>query len=228
MKKLFLIAILFAFSIAGIAQSSSIGLQVGANLASATIKEASISLSPDSKFGFLAGAVIDVPLSTSISFRPELNFIQKGFELKSSSSFGGFTYSSEDKVTLNFVELPLNFVYNITAGDHRVFVGAGPTFAYGVSGKSKSKSTATGQPTIEEEADINFGGDEMQDDLKAFDLGANVLAGFKMNNGMFFRAAYGLGFSNLSHHSDDSFKNKGFSFTIGFMFKKGENFSKDY
>lgn len=229
MKKLLLFTALSAFSIAGIAQSS-LGLHIGGNLASATIKEdgSGVSISPDSKVGFLAGVVIEIPLATSFSFRPEINFIQKGYKVSYTESFSGITYSEEEEATMNYVEVPLNFAYNIPAGANQVFLGVGPTFGLGLSGKFKSKTSTTGEPSIEDESDINFGSDEAKDDFKPLDMGINILGGFKMSNGLFFKAAYNLGLSNLSHDSDASYKNKGFSFSIGYMFSKGDNFSKDY
>jgi len=229
MKKLFLIGTFSALSFAGIAQNSSIGIQAGANMSSPTIKDGSgSSFSKDMKIGLLAGIVIEVPFSESIGFRPEINFIQKGHKISSKETIGSISYTDESEATLNYVEIPLNFVYNIPAGANHVFVGLGPSFGYGLSGKVKSKSTVTGQATVSDENKIEFGNDKAKDDLKPFDFGGNILAGFKMNNGLFFKAAYSMGLINIDLNTNSTYKNNGFSFTIGYMFKKGENFSKDY
>lgn len=227
MKKLLFVSLCVIMAASSSAQS--FGLQVGANLGSATIKEdgSGLSISPKSKFGFLIGALAEIPLSSSLHFRPELNFIQKGFKLNISDNSGGINYSQENSATMNYLEIPLNVVYNFPAGTHHVFLGAGPTLGYALSGKAKSKESGTGIPTMEEEEDINFGGDEVEDDFKAIDFGVNILGGFKMNNGLFFKAGYTFGLSNISHDSETSYKNKGFAFSIGYMFKKASADSKN-
>jgi hypothetical protein len=172
------------------------------------------------------GALAQIPVSSSINFRPELNFIQKGFKLSLPDNSGGFSYSNESDATMNYLELPLNFVYNLPAGANHVFLGAGPSIGYGLSGKSKSKESGTGIPTVEEKNDINFGGDENEDDFKPLDLGANILGGYQMTNGLFFKVGYTFGLSNISHDPDASYKNKGLSFSIGYLFSKAGEASK--
>ena len=226
MKKLLFASLCTVLAASSSAQS--FGVQAGANLGSATIKDASgLSFSPKSKVGLLVGVVSEISLASSVNFRPELNFIQKGFKLNISDNSGGFNYSQESSATMNYLEIPLNVVYNFPAGIHKVFLGAGPSLGYGLSGKAKSKESGTGIPTIEDKEDINFGGDEVKDDFKALDFGANILGGFKMNNGLFFKAGYTFGLSNISHDSETSYKNKGFAFSIGYIFKKALAGSKD-
>jgi hypothetical protein len=220
MKKLFLGTSCLLLVTCSFSQSFSV--QVGGNLGSAAIKDAQsgISISPKSKIGFLVGAVAEIPLSASINFRPELNFIQKGFKISISDNSGGFSYTNEAEARLNYLELPLNVVYSFPAGANHVFLGAGPSFGYGLSGKSKSKESGTGIPTVEENSDIHFGSDENNDDFKALDFGANILGGYKMTNGLFFKAGYCFGLSNISNDSETSYKNKGFSVSIGYMIHK--------
>ncbi len=226
MKKLFFAAVCTVLAAAASAQS--FGIHAGANLGSATTKDPSgLSFSPKSKLGFLVGVVAEIPLATSVNFRPELNFIQKGYKVSFSADFGGGVTSIEGEETLNYMEIPLNVVYNFPAGAHQVFLGAGPSIGYGLSGKNKATVMEPGQPTTTEKNDVKFGGDEVNDDYKALDFGANILGGFKMNNGLFFKAGYTFGLSNISNDSETSYKNKGFAFSVGYMFKKAAAGSKN-
>jgi hypothetical protein len=217
MKKLLFVAGISLLSVASFAQVQ-FGAQIGGNLASGTSKyeEGSITVDQDlkSKFGFLVGAVAEMPISSAISFRPELNFIQKG--AKYEETIQGITI--KDEITLNYLELPLNFVYNFDAGAGKFFVGLGPSIGFGLSGKAKYSET--GFP--EEEVDVKFDGEKNPTDgkrhLKAIDFGGNFLAGYKMANGLFINLGYTIGFSNIDPADNYTYKNNGFAIKLGYMF----------
>ena len=220
MKKVFSIAAIAAFSTTSFAQTT-FGIQAGANIASSKIEQtesgATTKLNTDSKTGFLIGAVAEVPFGTSINFRPELNFIQKGFKYNLSAGGGNVS----NKTTLNYIELPLNFVYHAEAGAGTVFFGAGPSFGLGISGKSKT--TQTGEADVNQ--DIKFDGKKDADvtdnngHLKAFDYGANAIAGYKMANGVYFSVGYSLGLANIDPNANSKYKNiGGLSLKLGYMF----------
>ncbi len=222
---------LMAFALVFISSSlsaQSFGVHIGGNLSSATIEEDGglFPLSPESRFGFLAGLVAEIPIATAANFRPELNFIQKGYKIAFSEDFGTGPFAVKGKETLNYLEIPLNVTYSLPAGTNTVFLGAGPSVGLGLSGKYDFTTTIPGQGTESEEGDTNFGGDEAEDDYKPLDLGLNINGGFQMTNGFFVKLAYTFGMSNLSHDSESSYKNKGFSFSLGYLFPKAGNKSK--
>ena len=228
MKKLIFIAVLTAGSFAGNLSAQNFGVQVGGNLASTKLEYklpgGTISQDTKSKLGFLIGAVAEFPFTSSISFRPELNFIQKGYKFDLTES--GSTYTQD--ATLNYIELPLNFIYNAPAGKGTFFVGAGPNFSFGLSGKIKT--TETGEPN--ENSDIKFDGKENATStdnnyhLKGFDLGGNLLAGYKLANGLSFNIGYTVGFLDISPDKEATHKNSGgLTFKLGYMF--GGTGSKD-
>ena len=220
MKKLLFLTTLIAFSATSFAQAT-FGAQVGGNLASAKIEQTeggtTIKQKTDPKFGFLIGVVAEVPFGSSINFRPELNFIQKGHKFSETTNGG----TSTDKVTLNYIELPLNFVYNAPAGSGTVFFGAGPSFGFGISGKDKT--TETNSPEVI--TDIKFDGkmnstsNDNKIHLKGFDYGANILAGYKMASGISLNIGYTFGFANIIADNNITYKNiGGLSFKLGYMF----------
>jgi hypothetical protein len=218
--KAFLVATLVLAGSSSFAQS--FGIHAGGNLASATVKSGGslFPIAPESKLGFLAGLVAEIPIAKSVNFRPELNFIQKGYKISFSEDFGTGTFAFDGKETLNYLELPLNVTYSLPAGSNTVFLGAGPSIGLGLSGKSKLTSTQPGQPTTTEEEDTKFGGDENEDDYKPLDLGLNILGGFRFTNGLFLKLGYTFGLSNLTHEPESSYKNKGFAFSVGYFFSK--------
>jgi Outer membrane protein beta-barrel domain len=171
-----------------------------------------------------------VPIGSALSFRPELNFVQKGFKLDFNQSESGFGIISKGNQTLNFIELPLNVIYNVSAGSGNFFLGAGPAIGYGISGKNSFTSVVM-QPGLPDQSTtdnsiVKFDGKKDEDvaadddntHLKALDFGGNFLAGYKMSNGLFLNVAYTLGFSNLDPNANSSYKTNGISIKLGYMF----------
>jgi hypothetical protein len=196
MRKLFILTTLVLFAYAANAQ---FGIQAGAAFYSAKQKTAGISVNSDTKVGFTAGVLYSTSIGENFSFMPSLNFTQKGGKL----SFSG----DEEKITLSYIDLPLNFVYNVKG----FFVGAGPALGFGIGGKDKF--TSGGQSESE---DVNFGNGD--DELKPFEISANILAGYKFNNGFFITANFNPGLNNLSNDSDSKYHNSGFGIRVGYMF----------
>jgi hypothetical protein len=200
------------------AQAQQFGIHAGIHLGNAASEDIDApGIDKPAKVGPIAGIVADFKISENFHFRPELNYIQKGFKRTyTEPGFGSATISAK----FNYIEVPLNFAYGIPAGKNKVLVGAGPSIGYGLSGTVKSRYEAEGEPVEEEESDVNFGSNEDEDDLKPLDLGFNLFAAYQMTQGFFLKAGYTFGLSNISHDSEADFKNKGFSITVGYMFKK--------
>src|SRR5215212_8651813 len=96
MKKIFLF--LFVSGIAMSATSQTVfGVHVGANLANATLKYPFLTSTVDQdnkgKIGIVAGVLAEIPFGSSINFRPEINFVQRGF--KFDETFGSIKETQE-------------------------------------------------------------------------------------------------------------------------------------
>ncbi len=117
--------------------------------------------------------------------------------------------------TVNSIEVPLNFILNARGNSGNFFIGAGPTFAFAVSGKVKLTENGTNSFST----DLKFGS-TADDDLKSMDVGANIMAGYCFHNGLMFSASYNEGFSNLMPvSSDGSTKSHYFGIKVGFLLK---------
>jgi len=199
-----LMILLTAFSLSA---QTAIGFTAGASFANVTIKSGGVSASPKSKTGITAGIVIDVSLGSNFNFQPALNFLQKGYKIKDETA--------KETVNFNYLEVPLNFVYS-TKRNEGFFVGAGPSIAYGISGKDKF--TASGMP--DENQKIKFGSGA--DEVKAFDFGVNAVAGYRMAGGFMISGNYNLGLNKINNDDGSgdigTIKNKYFSIRIGYMF----------
>jgi hypothetical protein len=152
---------------------------------------------------------VDIPLSKNFSLQPGINYVQKGS--KNDTTAGGFAIKSQ--FTANSIEIPLNFILNTGGSSGNFFIGAGPTFAFAVSGKSKFSD---GVDSVTK--DLKFGS-TADDDLKGMDIGANFMVGYCFNNGLMFSANYNAGLSNLMPvSSDGSIKSHYFGLKVGFLF----------
>ena len=189
------------------AQKSTFGFTAGASLASYKVSQSSLSVTSKSKTGFTVGMLISVPAGKSFSFQPGLNYVQKG------GRFEEENYT--DKSTFNYLELPLNFVYTSPSPKGSFFVGAGPSLSMGLSGTEKFNDG-----TNEETSDIKFGSGD-NDDLKAFEFGINVIAGYRFKGGFLVAANYNAGLSNIAITTEDENSgeahNRYFGLRIGYM-----------
>src|SRR5579862_7535795 len=75
---------------------------------------------------FSFGVVGDIPVGSKFSFQPALSFLQKGM----ANSDNG----NSSTMRLNYLEMPLNFLYKAPGAKGHFVVGLGPSFSYGLSG----------------------------------------------------------------------------------------------
>lgn len=162
------------------------------------------------KSGIMLGAVSSFNTGKHMSIRPEVNYIQKGGK------------ENNESYILNYLELPVNFVYHSNGRQGKFFVGGGPSFGFGLFGKTKTESSAyTG--------DINFGKND-DDYLHSFEFEANFIAGYELKNGFLFSANYNLSLNNIANEQPPNpgggrlvtFYNRYFGFRVGYMFASKE------
>lgn len=209
MRKLFLLSAV-AFVIANtpaISQKTSFGIEAGTSLANIHVKYSGGSIDAKEKIGITAGVTADVPLAHNFSFRPALNFVQKGYK------YSDIDYT--DKLTLNYIEISMNVLFKPKMSGLQFFVGAGPSVAFALSGKEKENDYGT-ITTYK----VEFGNNEDEDDMKGVDFGANLITGIQLRNGFLVSINYDLGINNLLPGNPDegSLKSKYWGFKIGYMF----------
>ncbi|MEP7164616.1 MAG: porin family protein [Ferruginibacter sp.] len=222
MKKIILL-IVSAITVNVSMAQLSFGIQAGANIAFGKITVDDTGLptlfTNDPKIGITGGFLAEIPISEKLAFRPEINFIQKGSKTNTTLSI----FNEFHKITLNYIEIPLNVVYKMRAGRGNFFFGLGPTLSIGISGKEKI--TNDYDPTKDTIVDVKFDGknsdnlasnDESRH-LKRFDAGANILAGYKLPMGLFIKLGYTYNFLNIDPNKNNGYKNRGFNICVGYM-----------
>jgi Outer membrane protein beta-barrel domain len=194
-------------------QKCSLGITAGAVFSSYK-EQTSVEQPFKSKTntGFTVGIASSLAFCHHWSFMPALNFIQKGGKRDDPGS--------PSKTVLNYIELPLNVVFQTNSPEGKFFVGAGPSISMGLSGKFKWKDNGGSGSS-----DINFGSG-IDDYIKAFEAGVNFLAGFQLKSGFLITANYNTGLSDLgltSYPADTSpiehnYHNRYFGIRVGYMF----------
>jgi len=201
--------LLFSFSTQA---QTTFGARAGLNLANISIDSDFGGISTDSRMGITIALLADVGVSESFSVQPELHYIQKGYKVE--TEFLG--YMIKGTLTLNYLELPIHAKYKFGKENLGGYVLAGPTIGYALSGNAEQCENGNCQSEK-----IEF---DENDGFKRFELGLSLGGGVTIGENLFIDIRYVLGISNLSNDgSEDTAKNKGIQFGVGYMFGKSES-----
>lgn len=215
MKKLIFIQLIFiAFHFSATAQHTRFGLTAGATSANYKFKSDASTESENSKIGITAGLMADIPISKNFSFQPALNFVQKG--TKSETTYNNVTEKSS--INVSCIEVPFNFLYNAPGNSGNFFIGAGPSFAFAISAISKYDD---GSNSTSENLKI---GNNDDDNIKAIDMGANFITGYRFKKGLLLSLNYNAGLSNLAPGETNGAKLKSsyFGLKLGYLLNGSE------
>lgn len=209
-------------SIGGMAQTQTVvaggttfGIRAGVNLQNLNGKAADGDRLENKLVPrFNVGVNAEIPVATDFYLQPGLSFATKGAKYES-----GLT--GDDKLTLSYIELPINFLYKPTLGAGKLLIGFGPYVAYGIGGKIK---TDMGDFDVKFKGDVDAGDDPDKAYFKPFDAGANLLFGYELSNRISAQLNAQLGLVNILPDysgvpdSDARAANTGFGISIGYRF----------
>lgn len=227
MKFVFLGATALVLSAAASAQSGT-QIKAGLNLANVSVTNDGRVEDANQLTTFHIGLVGDVPLGSIFYFQPGLLFTGKGAKTQS----GDATTNNYSKATTNpfYLEVPANFVIKAPiSGGTKLFVGAGPYLAAGISGKTKIENVRPILGSSKVERNIEFSDDDPTTldyeegagfgILRRFDYGFNGMAGIEGRN-MVLGVNYGLGMAKLqsgaNNNENNNNKHRVFSISLGF------------
>jgi hypothetical protein len=182
MKKLLLLtACAAAFTVNSFA-GIGIAPVVGLNMSNNTGTSAS---GAKMKIGVHLGVMLNFDITEHLSIEPGLLYSMKGS--KQDYTIPIIDSTVEYKLSLNYLEIPINVVYHFgEQGAGGFMVHAGPYLGYALSGKQKVGDS---------EESLTFKKDE--DGFKRMDFGLNFGLGYQLPMGVFVRAQYGLGLGNI-------------------------------
>jgi len=136
---------------------------------------------------YQVGLVTNFNISEAFSIQPGLMLSGKG----SKKSLNDV----DTRLTLNYLEVPINVIYNIS--DFQVF--AGPYLGFGLFADVKSDNDLADEIDAEFKNDISLVEASTLETLyyNSFDYGLNVGAGYMVNESIQIQAGYGLGLGNI-------------------------------
>ncbi len=152
----------------------------------------------------LIGGVVDYEINEMFSFQPGLQLSGKGSTFK-------WDDGDNDAFNLAYLEVPLNGVVSVDVEPGKLQFFAGPYLAYCVKGTYKflaDDNNATEAILI---------GTSEDDEIKPFDLGINIGAGFLYEN-MQVQAGFSGSITNISNYVDDRLVNRMFTITFAYFF----------
>lgn len=104
------------------AQSLSMGVYVGANIATV---ETTGGGTASEHYGPIAGAAFEVGLMEALAFRAEAQYVQRGGKLELTSSSSSTPITTE--YSLDYLEVPINMRLNLNEGSPTFYVYGGTT-----------------------------------------------------------------------------------------------------
>ncbi|MDR1581718.1 MAG: PorT family protein [Prevotellaceae bacterium] len=207
MFKKVLVVIAIAILTAGSAQAQlRFGARAGFNLTNLSGDVNNTKFKP----GFQIGAVGDYSINEAFAIQPGLVFATQGCAVKET----GY----ENKMTLNYLQVPINAQYKLNLGGKTLLLQAGPYLGFGLGGKEKGKEDFDGDGNWEdfdEKIKMGSGNDA---DFKTFDFGIGLGAGIQFGN-IQAGLGYNLGLANINNGTG-SIKNGGLAITLTYLFGK--------
>lgn len=196
MKKIIILSAAVLFAGFAQAQSPTFGIKAGVNIA-----KFAGDPDPDSEFntGLAAGVYTNIPMSTTFSFEPSLEYSQKGAEFTTGAN-------SEAKTKITYLDLPLVVKYNFTPA---FGLFAGPQVSFFLDQETK---------LVNGSSSITFEGDN--DSYRKSLAGGKV--GFSYNFGsVMMNASYATDFQNLYTEASGNrdLKNQVINVGLAFGFK---------
>jgi hypothetical protein len=202
----------------------SVGIKAGVNFADADLTGLIPALTPSTDIfsGYTIGVIAEIPLGAEFSFRPELNYIQKGFSASQSinTEFLGMNIPLGIKANtrLNYIEMPLLLKYRYGNEKAGVYAIAGPGLGYATNGFAQPIITSIIDIKLPQ-VDIDFSSDT----YNRLELSGNIGLGAEIavGNGKFFTdLRYNKGFTNMLNDPivDIRAKNQAFNFSAGFAY----------
>jgi hypothetical protein len=211
--KLLAIAAATFMTAAAFAQSrTTFGIRAGVNFQNLNGEDASGSkLDNKLKTGFHAGVNAEIPVGVDFYLQPGVLYSVKGAKME----------GSDDKINLNYIEIPVNFIYKPELGTGRLILGFGPYVGYAISGKYKADNG--NDVDIELENEVTPAEYATGIYAKPLDAGANLLFGYEWANKLSLQLNAGLGLVNINTKiegvdTDAKTKNTGFGVSLGYRF----------
>jgi hypothetical protein len=235
MKRAGLLFIALLFLVQARAQVS-VGLSSGY-----TASEVNVSGSGTGDFGRAQGymktlhgwhldLMVNVPLAQGFYFQPVIRYVTKGAgfrevaAVEQKAALDAFYIPKGARLQLNYLEIPFNVVYKLTAGPGSVRAGLGPYVARGLKGRYHYDIVQHGKSITQNSKKVQFSRDANDNiavvRVHPWDAGANFTLGYEFNNGLMLGANYSMGLTDIDRSSVTESRNRYLGVSLGFLFNR--------
>ncbi len=175
---------------------------------------------------YLIGGLLDVPMNNNLYFQTGIYFSRLG-GIREYSFYhnDSFNASVHQELYINYLDLPMSVFYKTgMQGKGRFIAGIGATLSYIVGGKN----VYSDHSVINDTPFSNNGTYpiEIGRTLVGLNVAMNLIAGYELPNGLFFRARYYWGIKDIGLGTEID-KTKMGALSIGYLFGKGRNINKE-
>ncbi|MBC7381871.1 MAG: PorT family protein [Bacteroidia bacterium] len=196
----------------------SVGISAGVNLQNITGKDPlDNDMSNSVVARFNGGLKVNFKFAEDFYLQSGILFASKGAKM-STMYLNQLTVQN---INLNYIEVPLNFVYKPLVGSGHLLLGFGPYAAYAISGKA---TVVTGGPsrTLALKNEVSAS-DTNNLYFKPFEMGANLFAGYEFTNKISIQLNAQLGLTKINPvyantANKSALKNSGFGISLGYRF----------
>lgn len=212
MKKTLLIFFIF-FTVRAYSQKISYGISAGVNYTNlAGTQTLNYSPSGDYLTGFRIGGLMDIGFK-AFSIQPGILYNTTGGQgrLNFTDMAGKVTDYVNNRIVLDYINIPVNLLYKIKAGSGSLFIGGGPYAGIWIAGKihyATNKSYGTTQ-------DLTYGDNSKE--IKNPEFGLNILEGYRLNSGLAISVGYSFALTKV-YTTGATNKDKGFNLSVDYFF----------
>jgi hypothetical protein len=165
------------------------------------------------QLGFNMGAMADIILNRNLSLQTELIYTLRGGYYKSDR----YNVSEEYNTDMGYISLPICLTGKLDVRSAYLIFGAGPFLEKLMH--SQHKFYSNGQNV--ENGKLRVGTNYTTDQLKPWNAGVKVKAGFELKKGMYMVAFYDIGTSDINPQFTVT-RNKTFGIQLGYLFSTTE------
>lgn len=203
-----------SFSYGQISIAPEIGVNMSNYVSKHKVGNTTSSYSSEYLAGVRAGVVLDFGISDFLFIQPAVYYNMA--RTKEEYYFLGKNTST---MTVHSLQIPAYLMFKTGPTDGgNFFVGLGPVLSWNFAGNVNTESELL---NLSVKRDINFGNDGNNDhDMRPIELGASATVGFQLELGVYVRAYYNLGLSNLSpkdSFDEDSRRSRSFGLSLGYF-----------
>lgn len=213
MKKIYLLALLFIACTGARAQKVSYIFTAGFN----EFKAGNGGMYPHDHFvsGYNFGSLLDIRWG-NISLQPGWLFTTKGgtskdvhFSYTDPHTFQRLYGEGNERVRLNYIEVPANVIYWLKAPHGEFFIGAGPYMAVGLDASESLDNNPENFYFSLPNPHFAKGW------IKRIDYGLNSILGYKLKNGLGLSMGYSQGLRTL-YDNPEITRNRGFNISVSY------------